>query len=114
MLLLWMEYVPHVFISAAALIVLAVGILHWLLPHIPSHMRVPSVAYLVVISIMVAFAFGASMSGANIWFFVAALAFYTSELAVARNHFIKTEFINRAWGLPFYYAAQLIFALLAH
>jgi hypothetical protein len=29
---------------------------------------------------------------------------------VARDRFVRHEFLNRAWGLPLYYAAQLLIA----
>ena len=39
-----------------------------------------------------------------------ALAFYASDLAVARDQFVKREFRNRAWGMPLYFYAQMILA----
>jgi hypothetical protein len=29
---------------------------------------------------------------------------------VARDRFVSHQFVNRAWGLPLYYAAQLLLA----
>jgi hypothetical protein len=29
---------------------------------------------------------------------------------VARDRFLRHEFLNRAWGLPLYYGAQLLLA----
>jgi len=41
--------------------------------------------------------------------------FFASDLAVARERFVARAFSNRVWGLPCYYAAQLLltFALIA-
>jgi hypothetical protein len=39
------------------------------------------------------------------------LAFYLSDLAVARDRFVARAFVNRLWGLPLYYAAQILFAV---
>jgi hypothetical protein len=39
----------------------------------------------------------------------AAVAFYLSDLAVARDRFVAPGFRNRLWGLPLYYGAQLLF-----
>jgi uncharacterized membrane protein YhhN len=39
-----------------------------------------------------------------------ALLFYISDLFVARDRFIKKEFLNRLIGLPLYYAGQFILA----
>ena len=41
----------------------------------------------------------------------AAVAFYLSDVSVARDRFVAPGFGNRIWGLPLYYAAQLLFAL---
>jgi hypothetical protein len=30
---------------------------------------------------------------------------------VARDRFVRHQFLNRAWGLPLYYAAQVLLAL---
>jgi len=39
------------------------------------------------------------------------LAFAASDISVARDRFVAPAFINRAWGLPLYYVAQISFAL---
>jgi uncharacterized membrane protein YhhN len=43
-------------------------------------------------------------------FAVGASLFFVSDLAVARDRFGKRAFANRAWGLPAYYAGQLLIA----
>jgi hypothetical protein len=63
-----------------------------------------------VISVMVVAAlatFGAHGNGAIV---VGALAFYASDLSVARDRFVVHEFVNRLWGLPLYFGAQLVLA----
>ena len=42
---------------------------------------------------------------------VGALAFYFSDISVARDRFVGAGFGNRLWGLPLYYFAQILFAL---
>ena len=39
-----------------------------------------------------------------------ALLFFASDLSVARDVFVHRTFVNRLWGLPLYYAAQLCLA----
>ena len=39
-----------------------------------------------------------------------AALFFVSDLAVARDKFVGASFLNRAWGLPAYYAGQLLIA----
>lgn len=87
-------------------IVVAVVVSRWLLPHVERGLRGAVIAYVVVISAMVAAACATRVP------LVAggAIAFYLSDLSVARDRFVKPGFINRAWGLPLYYGAQLVLA----
>jgi hypothetical protein len=41
---------------------------------------------------------------------VGALGFYLSDVFVARNRFIKPEYLNRFIGLPLYYGGQFLLA----
>ena len=74
-------------------------------------MRVPVLAYVAVISTMVLLAAG-TLGGADSHRAIlsGALAFYVSDLAVARQRFVARTFWNKVWGLPLYYGAQLILA----
>jgi uncharacterized membrane protein YhhN len=38
------------------------------------------------------------------------LCFFLSDLAVARQRFVRESFWNKAWGLPLYYSGQLLIA----
>ncbi|RLE33354.1 MAG: hypothetical protein DRJ61_07425, partial [Acidobacteria bacterium] len=42
---------------------------------------------------------------------IGASLFFLSDLAVARHRFVKAAFLNRAIGLPAYYAGQMLLAL---
>ncbi|MCA9570333.1 MAG: lysoplasmalogenase [Myxococcales bacterium] len=64
-------------------------------------------AYIAVISVMVALAVGVG----DPRLLVAALLFYASDLCVARERFVEHAPVNRYVGLPLYYAGQLLFAL---
>lgn len=83
----------------------------WLRPHVDGGMRAAVRAYIVVISTMLACAVGAWRGGAPAIALVGALAFYLSDLSVARERFVESDFINRAWGLPAYYLGQLCLAM---
>ena len=39
-----------------------------------------------------------------------AVAFAAADISVARDRFVVSAFLNRAWGLPVYYSAQLLLA----
>lgn len=96
--------------GAALLAIPASVVARWLWPHVPAPMRAPVLAYILVISVMVALALGtvAKVGGALV--LAGAVMFYLSDLSVARDRFVSREFSNRLWGLPLYYAAQLVLA----
>ncbi len=86
----------------------------WLRPHLGS-MLVPVVAYIVVITAMVVGA--CTVAGdtglpatARFTVIFGAVSFYISDLFVARDRFLKTEFSNRLLGLPLYYTGQFLLA----
>jgi len=82
----------------------------WLGPQLPSGFRQLVAAYVVVICAMLVTAFGAA-DGSGIWTIaLGASLFALSDISVARDRFVAKAFLNRAWGLPLYFAAQLILA----
>jgi len=90
------------------------GVLWWLRPRL-GPMLVPVALYIVVISVMLAAAWVAFINPAlkptGAWaLFVGALSFYASDLFVARDRFVKSEFLNRLIGLPLYYGGQFLLA----
>lgn len=99
-------------VAVAALLCLlpAVPISRWLLPHVEAKMRGPVIAYMIAISAMVALAVGTIVAQPQPLVLAAALGFYFSDLSVARDRFVAKGFVNRLWGVPLYYAAQLAFA----
>jgi len=95
---------------ALALLLPARAVWRWLSPHVPSAMRVPVLAYMVVITAMVALAVAATVAGASPRLAVGALLFYASDLAVARERFVVGSVMNRLLGLPAYFGGQLLIA----
>ncbi|UCD83134.1 MAG: lysoplasmalogenase [Desulfobacterales bacterium] len=97
----------------AALSVSAV-VFYWLRPHL-GDMLIPVIAYIVVITAMVIGAWtvvgdaGLNDTG-RLLVFIGAVSFYLSDLFVARDRFLKSEFINRLIGLPMYYCGQFLLA----
>ena len=59
---------------------------------------------------MVATAAAAVGAGGEGIILIGAIAFYLSDLSVARDRFVTPAFYNRLWGLPLYYAAQFVLA----
>jgi uncharacterized membrane protein YhhN len=95
-----------------ALIIGAILLLvqRWLSGSLPTDMRIPVHAYLVVIGLMSVLAFGVTGAGGPLVVVTGALAFLLSDVSVARDRFVKHEFLNRAWGLPLYYTGQMLLA----
>lgn len=82
----------------------------WLGRHVESAMRGPVLAYIAVITTMVALAMAATAAGGTPRILAGAVAFFVSDLAVARDRFVAPGWTNRLWGLPLYYGAQLCLA----
>ncbi len=98
-------------IALAALGLVAALVGRWLLAHVRGALRTPVVLYIAVITAMVALATATFAVAPDLRLLVAAFAFYLSDLAVARERFVHATLLNRLWGLPLYYGAQLLFAL---
>ena len=91
-----------VFATAAAYF-----ILRWLWKYLEGPYKAAVTAYLVVMIMMASFAFAATsvpILG------IAAILFAVSDVSVARDRFVSRDIVNKAWGLPLYYIAQLLFA----
>jgi uncharacterized membrane protein YhhN len=101
---------PWLAAGALAAAAVAVPVLRWLGPHVPPALRRAVHAYVAVISAMVAAAAGAFGAGGGAALLAGALGFFASDLAVARERFVARSFTNKLWGLPLYYASQLLLA----
>lgn len=97
-------------VSMFALGAFGAAVLAWLYPRL-GPMRVPVIAYVAVICTMVVAAL--SLPGrapGGVLLACGAGLFAVSDLAVARERFVSDTFVNKAWGLPTYYAGQLCVA----
>jgi uncharacterized membrane protein YhhN len=104
---------PSEWLSPAALLPpIATGAAYALLASRLGSMRAPVVAYMLTITVMVVAALGVRRAGYvhGDALLAGALLFYVSDLSVARDRFVAREFVNRAWGLPAYYAGQVLMA----
>jgi uncharacterized membrane protein YhhN len=99
--------------AVLALIVVALGVARWVLPHAPQRLRAAIIAYIVAVSGMAALALSASWSTGDPTLALGGVAFFISDLFVARGRFIAPGFSNRILGMPLYYGAQILFALQA-
>jgi uncharacterized membrane protein YhhN len=104
---------PSPLVSLAALLCFgAAGVvtLRWLWPHLSAADRPPVVAYILVIVVMCAAATGSSRAVGSLVPAIGAACFMASDVAVARDRFVVQSVVNRLWGLPLYYFAQLLLA----
>ncbi len=96
-------------LSFLGLCVPAAIIVIWLWPRL-GEMRAPVLAYVAVITLMVALASGMSWRWGMWVALLGALAFYVSDIFVARDRFVAPGAVNGLVGLPLYYAGQLLLA----
>ena len=103
-----------VWIGYAVTIGISVMVFLWLKPHLGT-MKVPVLFYVIVITAMVCAAltvYGNPLvrEAGRGMILAGAVAFYLSDLFVARDRFLQNEFINRLIGLPLYYVGQFLLA----
>jgi uncharacterized membrane protein YhhN len=102
---------------ALAPLALGAAVLVWLWSTL-GLLRVPVAIYTALIALMLTAACAPLLVGAPPWFGErraallagGALAFFLSDLAVARQRFAHESFWNKAAGLPLYYGGQLLIA----
>ncbi|MFH1351127.1 MAG: lysoplasmalogenase [Pseudomonadota bacterium] len=101
-------------VGSLIFLIISGGICFWLWSRLGS-MKGPVLLYVVVITVMVSGAFSVLggfhlARGGRVLVFAGALLFYFSDVFVARDRFVKNEFINRLIGLPMYYTGQFLIA----
>lgn len=95
-------------VSSAIAAALAAASATWLLPLLDRPWRAPVSIYIVVISAMLAAALPAGQRDLAT---AGAALFVASDLLVARERFVHSDPRNALWGLPLYYAGQVLIAL---
>ena len=101
-------------IGLVTVLVISLRVYVWLTPHLGA-MKGPVLLYVIVITVMACSAWSVLGSyhlalPGRIMVFVGALSFYLSDIFVARDRFIRKEFLNRLLGLPMYYTGQFLLA----
>jgi uncharacterized membrane protein YhhN len=90
----------------------AIGVitLRWLWGRLDAPYKAAVAVYVVAIVVMCTMAIAHSAASQSWFAAIGAVAFAASDISVARDRFVVSAFLNKAWGLPIYYAAQLLFA----
>ena len=105
--------------SAAFLIGMAImsavgaALLLWLWSSLTGFFKLAVPVYVAALVIMTAMAIAAGSASGSMLIPAGALAFAASDVAVARDRFVSHDIMNRAWGLPLYYLAQVLLAISA-
>lgn len=105
----WNEGRP---VGAGALAILCVFALRWLLPQLLPQWRGPTLVYGIIIGAMTTIA-AIAVSNGNLpsVFLLAAVMFAVSDISVARDRLTASDGRSYIWGLPLYFAAQMLFAI---
>lgn len=98
-------------VSGVVMAITAAAILRWLSPNVPPRLHTSVALYVGAISVMVVASFGTSGTLADPRIPTAAVLFAISDVLVARQQFVEQDLANRVFGLPIYYAAQVLFAI---
>ena len=86
-------------------------LLRWLWPHLKSFYKFAVPAYLAAIIMMTSLAIGAGSADSSWLLAIGAITFAASDISVARDRFVERSIVNKAWGLPLYYAAQIMLGI---
>jgi len=87
-------------------LIVAFVVLRWLWPHLQGW-KVPVLAYIGVISLMLVFGLGVERTEVRL----GVVLFYLSDIFVARQRFVRSDSLNPLVGLPLYYLGQYLLAL---
>lgn len=101
--------IPWVITALVLMLLPLAAVSMWLYPYLDS-MKGPVFAYMGVITLMVAFAAGATGNKGTALMLVGAILFYASDLFVARGRFVHSSMWNGLIGLPLYFLAQAVLA----
>ena len=102
-------------VGAAVFTAIVTIIYRWLRPYLEIKMKGPVAAYIIAVSLMLTMAVSLSGDQSLVFGFcftviAGALAFYISDIYVARNQFITKTYSNRLIGFRLYYIGQFLLA----
>jgi uncharacterized membrane protein YhhN len=107
------QHLDQMWLIAALAVLAAAGLLflRWMWGYLKSFYKIAVPVYLTAITLMTALAIAASAASGSPLLAIAAITFAASDVSVARDRFITKDIVNKVWGLPLYYAAQVLFAI---
>jgi uncharacterized membrane protein YhhN len=102
--------IPALLAGVVLMTLVGVLTLRWLWRHLDAAYKVAISAYVLAIMAMCSLAIASAAASGSWWVALGALAFAASDISVARDRFVAPGHVNKAWGLPVYYVAQLLLA----
>lgn len=99
---------PAMGVALVLAVIIGAALLRWLWPNTPAGFKWPVLAYVVVILAMCVVAAGHALAHARAIVLLGALLFAVSDIAVARDRFVRPSPLNHLWGWPTYFSAQLL------
>ena len=97
-------------ISALPCLLLLLVTYRWMLPRVDPPMKLPVSCYMWVITGMLLCASLTLRHPASTLIIAGAWGFALSDLAVARQQFVKASPLNGLWGTPLYFLSQMLLA----
>jgi uncharacterized membrane protein YhhN len=97
-------------VMAVPALVLSALTIRWLSPHLEGGMKVPVLLYTAVITVMLLCSGLTISSPASVLIISGAWGFAVSDVAVARQQFVKSDPLNGLWGTPLYFLSQMVLA----
>lgn len=97
-------------IGGPAALLLLILSSRWLLPHLEHAMKLPVMLYIVVITGMLLGACTTLGHAAGALIITGAWGFALSDIAVARQQFVRPGRSNGIWGTPLYFGSQMLLA----
>lgn len=97
-------------VALPLLLLVGIPVGRWLVPQVTPSLKNAVVAYIFVLSGMVALAAATFAAHGNAIILLGAVCFYLSDLSVALDRFVSPGFRHKVWGTPLYFGAQLLFA----
>jgi len=102
---------PQTTFAAAVAAVAVAGAWLWLNPRLSEEWRRAVVLYLTVLVLMLSTGIASAIHAGSPLLAVGIVLVAGSDVAVARERFVKESFANKLWGLPVYYLGMVLIAL---
>jgi uncharacterized membrane protein YhhN len=102
---------PQTTLAATAAALAVAGTWLWLAPHLSEEWRRAVALYLTVLVLMLSTGMASAIHSTSPLLAVGIALVAGSDVAVARQRFVRESFANKLWGLPVYYLGMVLIAL---